>query len=109
MRVLRVCVCVEGRSFPNENGVCLPCLCASRSSIRGGRCAPLVQSFLRSPSVNPRTSPTPFLNSRVADYIVLNKIDLLDTATVESLTAIMASLNPLAQARRNAGRGEGRN
>uniref|UniRef100_A0A1D2AFQ4 CobW C-terminal domain-containing protein n=2 Tax=Auxenochlorella protothecoides TaxID=3075 RepID=A0A1D2AFQ4_AUXPR len=33
----------------------------------------------------------------VADYIVLNKIDLLDTATVESLTAIMASLNPLAQ------------
>lgn len=45
--------------------------------------------------------------SRVADYIVLNKIDLLDTATVESLTAIMASLNPLAQARLEEGRNMG--
>ncbi|RMZ52016.1 hypothetical protein APUTEX25_001210, partial [Auxenochlorella protothecoides] len=43
----------------------------------------------------------------VADYIVLNKIDLLDTATVESLTAIMASLNPLAQARLEEGRNMG--
>lgn len=34
---------------------------------------------------------------RVADYVVLNKIDMMNAATVDSLTAIVASLNPLAQ------------
>lgn len=36
---------------------------------------------------------------RVADYVVLNKIDMMNAATVDSLTAIVASLNPLAQVR----------
>ena len=34
---------------------------------------------------------------RVADYVVLNKIDMMNGPTVDSLTAIVASLNPLAQ------------
>jgi len=33
----------------------------------------------------------------VADYVVLNKIDMMNGPTVDSLTAIVASLNPLAQ------------
>ena len=49
------------------------------------------------------------LCSRCADYVVLNKTDLMNQATVGSLTAIVESLNPLAQVggagRGGAGRG----
>lgn len=34
---------------------------------------------------------------RVADYVVLNKVDMMDGPTMDSLSAIVASLNPLAQ------------
>ena len=56
--------------------------------------------------------PRPPLAPRVADYVVLNKIDMLGVsggaaagaaddaaATLASLSAIVASLNPLAQVR----------
>lgn len=43
--------------------------------------------------------------NRVADYVVLNKIDMMDAATTDSLTAIVASLNPLAQASDGTRRG----
>ncbi|PSC76572.1 cobalamin biosynthesis isoform A [Micractinium conductrix] len=33
----------------------------------------------------------------VADYVVLNKVDMMNDATMESLRVIVASLNPLAQ------------
>jgi G3E family GTPase len=36
---------------------------------------------------------------RCADYVVLNKTDLLKTGQMEALQAIVASLNPLATAR----------
>eukprot|EP00887_Chlorella_sp_A99_P005800 scaffold1.g5800.t1 len=41
-----------------------------------------------------------------ADYVILNKCDMLDAATQQSLSAIVGSLNPLAQARgwRDGGR-----
>ena len=37
--------------------------------------------------------------ARVADYVVLNKVDMLGPGTIDSLSAIVASLNPLAQVR----------
>ena len=33
----------------------------------------------------------------MADYVVLNKVDMMNSATLDSLQAIVASLNPLAQ------------
>ena len=33
----------------------------------------------------------------MADYVVLNKVDMMNAATLDSLQAIVASLNPLAQ------------
>lgn len=40
---------------------------------------------------------TCFLYRRVADYVVLNKVDMMNEATMASLEAIIASLNPLAK------------
>jgi hypothetical protein len=39
------------------------------------------------------------LYRRVADYVVLNKVDMMNEATMASLEAIIASLNPLAKVR----------
>ena len=41
--------------------------------------------------------PCPSCCCRVADYVVLNKVDMMNAATLDSLQAIVASLNPLAQ------------
>lgn len=43
--------------------------------------------------------PTAACLHRCADFVILNKADMMNPAMMDSLTAIVESLNPLAQVR----------